>query len=397
MLKTLDQVKREKVDFLAPLKDPNSVGNQKEFAIKLCAEAQAVGLNLRDYLTWKIDARASANDNGAHLAELNGYEATLSYLNLPVREDIEQGVMLQAASNTFQTYPGTRILFPQVIDDVARWKYRQTNFEQIGNLVGSSRSIQGNEIHYMLVNADGSKFKRMRAIAEGGRIPIYTIQGSEQSVKIHKFGMGFELTYEFERRASIDLLTPYVARSEREVEMSKVWEATRILINGDGAFGAATEIAQSSYDTAVGTASTDGKISYQHLLAWLVARAKAGYPIDTVVGNYDAYLQWLMMFAVPTSSNGETQAESLARSGFRVAGVPLIDGVVQFALSSAAPANKLIGYSKADTLEQLDETGSQISENQKAIETQKTTYVKTENSGFRLVFEDTRSVYDFGN
>jgi hypothetical protein len=79
-----------------------------------------------------------------------------------------------------------------------------------------------------------------------------------------------------------------------------------------------------------------------------------------VVGNWDAYIQWLMMFAVPTSANVRTDAENLAAAGFKVAGVPLLNGVVNFALSSTMPANQLLGMSKGETLEELIEAGSII-------------------------------------
>lgn len=394
----LHEVKREKPEWLKPLVDKDNPEAGRAFAAKLCSDAKALGLSLKDYLTYKIDASA-VNDNRfvADGKPLNGYEATLSYLNLPVRNDIESGVMLQAASNTFQTFPGTRILFPQVVDDIARFTYRQTSFERVESLVGNTRTINGNELLYLVVNDDGTEYRRARAIAEGGKIPVYSIQATEQSVKIWKFGMGYETTYEFERRASVDLLTPYVARANREIEMSKVWVATQVLINGDGAWGAASEVDQSSFDGALTGTATDGVLSYKHLLAWLVSRAKAGTPVDTVAGNFDAYLQWIMMFALPQANQGQPVTDTLARAGFKVGGLPILEGTINFALTSAAPANKLIGFSKADTLEELVENGSQITENERMIRNQKVVYTQTENSGFRLVFGDTREVFDFGN
>lgn len=400
MRTNLATVERVGVEFLAPLRDPNSAGNQREFAMKLVAQARDCGLSMREFLTLKIDPSKSAtpaqfaNDN----QRLSGYEAALAYLNLPVRDCLREGVMLQAAANTFQTFPGTRVLFPEVVDDVARFKFRQTPFERLDPMLGNTRTIDGNEMLMMVVEDAAADYRKARAVSEGGRFPIHSIRGTDKSVKIWKFGLGWEFTYEFERRASLDIMTPYALKSEREIERAKVETATSILINGDGNYGAATEIDQSTYNSKVGApAATNGQISYRHLLAWLVARAQAGFPIDTVVGNFDAYLQWLMMFATPTANSGEQQAETLARAGFQVRGVPILQGSVDFVLSSTAPANKLIGYSRADTLEQLIETGSQITENERSIKTQRVTYVRSENSGFRLVFDETRSVYDFGN
>jgi hypothetical protein len=395
-MKPLHLLQREATNFLAPLKSNNHTEG-KDFAARLIQEAQEYGLNLRDYLRVKIDPTKC--ENAAQLAALkmNGYEAALSALGLPVANDIDAGIMLQAGADVFQTFPGTRIIFPQVIDDIVRYRYKQTQFEQVSNIVSQSRTINGVEMISVVVDDKAADYQGQRAISEGGPVPIYQIKAGEQAVRIWKFGMGWEYTYEFARRISLDLLTPYAMKTERETERSKVWAATNMLVNGDGVQGAAPEVDQSSFNTSVGTNATNGKISYQHLLAWLVSRAQSGNPIDTVVGNYDAYLQWLLMFAVPQTNSGESQAETLARTGFMVRGVPILTGTVDFVLSAAAPANKLIGFSKADTIEELIESGSQIQESEQLIRVQKWTYVRTENAGFRLIFGDTRSVFDFGN
>jgi hypothetical protein len=91
-----------------------------------------------------------------------------------------------------------------------------------------------------------------------------------------------------------------------------------------------------------------------------------------------------------------TEADQLARSGFNVGGVPILTGSVNFQLSTSAPANKLIGYSVADTMEQQIEANSLIEESDRSISTQEVTYVKSENSGFRIVFDKTRDVFDLG-
>jgi hypothetical protein len=73
-----------------------------------------------------------------------------------------------------------------------------------------------------------------------------------------------------------------------------------------------------------------------------------------------------------------------------------VNGVINFALSSTAAATTLIGYSKGDTVEELIEAGSLISESETAIQNQSVTYVRTENTGYRLPFADTRSIFNFG-
>jgi len=76
--------------------------------------------------------------------------------------------------------------------------------------------------------------------------------------------------------------------------------------------------------------------------------------------------------------------------------VPLINGVVNFALSSTMTASQLLGMSKGDSLEELVEAGSTINESERAILNQSITYVKTLNAGYKLAFGDTRSIFNYG-
>lgn len=388
----LTEVRRRPLQELAGLR-AQSAHESVETARRLISEAREFGLNVRDYLELAIDVPSSEqaeryrDSNGF----LNGYEATLAMLNLPVANDFQRGIVLDAASDTFQTYPGTRALFPAVVDDLVQWRYRQEQLENTSALVSQSRTISGVEMLTTIVDDKEDDYQTVKAVAEFGRVPVKTIRSAEQTVKFYKHGGGYRISYEFQRRARLDMLTPYQNRMARETERSKVWTATGILMNGDGVNPAASVKNQSTFDSS----ATAGKISYRGLLGWLISRAKAGTPIDTVVGNWDAYLEWLLMFAIPKSNATRTDAEMLAATGFQVGGVPILTGVVNFALSSAVPAGQLIGFSKGDTLEELIEAGSNIDESERAITNQSITYVKTENTGYKLAFPDTREIYDF--
>lgn len=392
-MKPLSEVKRRGVEEVLKLRSENK-GESVAAAQNLIGEARDFGLNLREFLDLAIDPRLSEKPENYRDANgfLTGYEATLSALNLPVRDTFTQGIVLDAASDTFQTYPGTRALFPQVIDDVVQWRYRQDQLESSAALVSQSRTISGTEMLTTVVNDSGDDYDGVAAVAELGRVPVRTIRTSEHSVKIWKHGGGIRVSYEFQRRARLDLLTPFQVRQARELERSKVSVATSILVNGDAVNPAATSVNQTSF--VAGAAAN--KIHREALLRWLVARAKAGTPVDTVVGNWDAYVEWLLMFSVPTANAGKTDAEVVAASGFQLGGVPLLNGTVNFALSSAAPANRLIGFSKGDTLEELIEAGSDINESERAITNQSITYVKTQNTGYKLAFPDTREIYNYG-
>lgn len=388
----LNQIQRRGVQTLATLRSEDPFASAQA-GRALLAEARDFGLNIRDYLDLAIDVPGSDNPERYQDSNgfLTGYEAALATLQLPVQDNYTRGVVLEAASDTFQTFPGTRAVFPPVVDDLVRYKYRQEQLENTAAIVAQSRTINGVEMISTVVDDKEADYQVVSAVAELGRIPVKTIRTGETSVKIWKHGGGYRISYEFQRRQRLDLLTPFQVRMARETERSKVWMATNVLINGDGVNPAASIVTQSSFDGA----AVDNKLHYRGLLGWFIARAKAGTPVDTVVGNWDAYLEWLLMFSLPTTSNNTTDAQRLAATGFQIAGVPILTGVVNFALSSGVPAGQLIGISKGDTLEELVEAGSDIEESERAIQNQSITFVKTENSGYKLAFPDTRSIYNF--
>lgn len=377
---------------LAGLRDPESRSKSKEAGLKLVQSAKDSGLCMKDYLTLAIDPTKSETPRRYECADgvLDGFEAALAHLQLPFRDDFKNGVMLQAASDTFQTFPGTRAMFPEVIDSMLRWKNRQDQIEKVEPMVAQSRTIQGTEMISTAVE-DDSKDRGTFSISEFGQIPVRTLRTSQSAVGIFKHGSGIRTSYEFERRAGLDLLTPFAARVARELEISKVKAATNVLINGDGINGAATAINFSDSSiggVAVGTTALSAQ--YKPFAKWLVARAKAGLPIDTLVANFDIYLELLFMFT-PTV-NGVSVAEAMqTRTGVNL-NLPVLGGNVNFVLSSSMPANKILGYSKADTLEELIEAGSTISENERSMENQSVLYTRTENSGYKLAFADTRSL-----
>lgn len=369
----------------------------REAGMSLVRAAASFGLSVRDYLTLSIDPRMS--ENASRFDGFNGFECALAMLNLPVRNDFQNGVTLQAASNTFQTYEGTRAMFPEVVDEMMRWANRFDIIEQVAPLVSNSRTITGPELVSIVVDPENDPDSfRTSTVSEAGRIPVRSIRTTENSVKIWKHGSGYQTTYEFSRRASLDLLTPFAARTQRELERSKVRAAVRVALNGDGVHGAAPVKTQASFS---GTQS--GKIEYKPLLKWLVSRAKAGVPVDLVIGNWDAYVEWLMLFMAPTVQkiaagegvSQETAAEMLARTGTQLAQLPVLNFNVGFALASDMPDGQLLGITKAETLEELVEANSMISESEQSIRNQTITYVKTQSTGYKLAFGDTREIYDY--
>jgi hypothetical protein len=357
----------------------------------LVAKAKKAQLCLPDYLRLAVDV----NTGDMKDSKLDGYEASLAHLNLPIRDDFQHGVLLEAAAETFQTYPGTRALFPVVIDDIVQWKYRQDQIESIDPIIGQTRTINGTELLTTVVDDKAGDYQVVGVIAEASNIPTRSIRTSERSVKIYKFGGGYEFTYEFERRARLDLITPFAMRNKREMAIAQVAMATATLLNGDGVAPAAPVVTATSLAAAMPAPPTivAGRLNWEIFLSWVISRAKIGVPIDTVIGGWDMYLEWLRMFQSPQSNAGISQGQILANAGVHAAiANPSFGFNVNFALSSSMPAGKLLGIIKAETLDEIVENGSDIEEAIRSMDTQTIKYVRTTNRGYKLNFSDTRSV-----
>ncbi len=359
--------------------------------LKLVRDAQSYGLSMRDYLTLAVAPDKS--ENRALYAGLNGYEATKLALNLPHANDFERGVFSQAASNTFQTYAGTRALFPEIVDDMLKAKTRLEVAENIASLVSQSRTIDGSEMITTYMEDDADQ-RKTYTVSELGRVPMRSVRTSQNTVGLGKRGSGIEISYEFARRASLDILTPFAARILRDAELSKVSAATNILINGDGVNNPAAVI---NFSTFAGSVQTEISASnYKALSKFLMKRAKDGFPVDTLVCNYDMYVDLMFLYAPTISGNGSVPM-AMGEMGAPVINTRMnaLNGLnLNISLSSAVPAGKIICMAKNECIEELIEANSNISESERSIIDQSIKYVKTETTGYKLAIPEARVVLD---
>lgn len=398
-IRPLTEIKRVPLNVLLADIQGDDQHRSAQAGLKLCQDAKSFGVNLRDYLTLAVDVRASHEEinsqkiNRFQTAEgqfMNGYEAALMQLNLPIKSDFSNGILLEAASDSFNFKPGTRVLFPEVVDDMMRWQNRMDQMESTEGMVAQSRTIRGVELVTKAIMLDDAEARSTGIIAEFGNIPVYSLSSTENAVKFYKFGSAIRTSYEFERRVTMDILTPYASRVERQLQLGKVKALTSLLINGDNNYGAAPVVNLSAYGADFNGGKTL-KDNYVALMKFLVTRAKNGVPVDTVVGNLDQYLELFLMF-LPVQGNKSVAEHLQEQGGPRVSlTLPLMNNVT-FRLSSDVPADTLICYSRADTAEELIEASSDIRESEQAVKNQSITYVRTQNAGYKLVFGDTRTV-----
>lgn len=378
-IRNLDELQKRSVkDVIAGLDSVDQTVSNTA-ALGILREARSFGLGVKDYLI-----AASTTEN-----EMNGYEQALMHLNIPVRKSMENAVDLRAASDTFGTKTGTRILFPDVLMDIVKWTTGQDTIVNTASIVAQTRTIQGNSAILMDLIDPGDDSTAMFQIAEGGEIPMRKITTSERNVKMYKVGHGYEFTYEFARRANIDILTPYVNRINRQFEIDKVKYATAILVNGDGVAAAITVDAETSYG------GTNGALDWKSLFNWLVARAAAGYPIDTVIGNYATYGDFVGLFIPTVNTQNIPQAMEKVGGPALAPGLSFMNYKINFAISNTVAASTLIGEIKPETIEELNEAGSDIQETDRLITTQKVQFVRTLTVGYNLVTPAARRGFSY--
>lgn len=351
---------------------------------RILREAQSFGLPLKKYLEAKVETGDS---------QLSGFETALHFMNLPVREDIKNHLNLQCATEVFQTQPGSRLLFPEVVLDMVKWKTPQDQIVTVEPLIAQSRTVaSANQIIYNteLEGTEADSFN-MFQLAEGGEIPIRKINATNTSVKFFKVGQGYEFTYEFQRRVALDILTPYINRVNRQFEIDKVRYATSILVNGDGVASGITVDNETTYG------GVNGTLDWKSLFKWLVDRAAAGYPVDVLVGNYATYGDFMAMFMPTTGNTGIPQAMNAIGAPNLIPGLSFMNGSIAFAISNTVAATTLLGITKGETLEELVEANSDIVENDRNIVNQKIRFVRTLNIGYNLVTPSARRGFSYAS
>lgn len=388
MFLNLSQIKRQSPkDFCANLKSSDAtVGLSAAKAIS--DDATRYGISLRDYFNASIEVPAEL----VALGITSGYEAALVELNIPVKNDFANHVSMLAAADTFATQPGTRLLFPEVVMDMIKWKTGELDqFISVKPLIAQTRTVQGtNELINIELDDTGVDLS-MNTVAEGANIPMVNITQSQRAVKFYKVGKGYRFTYEFARRASIDILTPFVNRMNRTFEIDKVTHATSILINGDNVAGAVTADAETAYG------GTNGVLDFKSFMKWLMARMAAGYPVETLAMNYATYADFLGLF---TPTLGQTsEIESLgAKAGISVAAVNLLGNLkLKPVIAPNVGASTILGINQAETLEELVEAGSDITENQRIIRNQHVEFVRTINIGYNLTSPNSRRSFVYAS
>ena len=279
-----------------------------------------------------------------------------------------------------------KILFPEY---VARTLVQaMTEFPIFNYLVATRTPIDSNVYKASYLDwddADNKKAVEMRRVTEAADLPLARIKLGDTAITLYKYGRAVEASYEALRRMSLELFERHINRIGTEAANNKVSEILTVIKDGDGNSNAAPKHKAKDFDSQSGAVLTK--------TAWIKFLLKFyPYGCDTVVANEDGLLQILeVLYPAPTVAS---KMDELLAKGLNVSTTLPQDLVVNTTLlynpniAQIGGKEAIYGLNRSNTIEEIFEVGSTISEADKFIRNQTQILTISENSGFRKIFKD---------
>lgn len=237
--------------------------------------------------------------------KLDAFERQLQRYGIVVKSIPEQGIYAStieqflkagatenyADNQPLQTgVPGSTILFPEFISRVARMALLKDQDYDVNNLLATTRTIVGTTYKELWIDTtagqsdqpDGTQYE-MGRVGEFGTFPRVQIKWEESAKTVYKRGVQIDMSYEFQREASIDILSIVIQRIMMSQSVSLFKKAI------DTAFNGTTVVESSSLDAG----ATGGVINYEAWIKWTASFAP--YNVDTYYCSLNTALKIIMM------------------------------------------------------------------------------------------------------
>lgn len=346
---------------------------------------------------------------------LSAFERQLQLNGIIVKSSPELGLYSSPGEYFFQSdRPGSAILFPVLLQKTALWT-KLRNFVDINKIVATTRTISGTTA-YTTLNIDDSAItggilsggtqtatahgRRFR-VDQRGNFPAVSIGWSEKTNAVTKHGVQLNWTYEFVRRASIELMQTVVARIMLQDQIELFNEAVSIIINGDGVANPAcdtktfkkTAAGATAYQIVDADTTAAGQLTYSGWLKF-IGNARP-YSFDAVFGNLDTLVKFVTMQR-PTMDPAQviTNLLEAKNQGTAKLDTPLFPNVTLY-LADNMPADKLLAVDTSFALERVIELGSDLKEVERVIQNQTEAMVISISDNISKLFKDAAQLLDF--
>lgn len=380
---------------LAKLRE-GTVEEQQAHAVALLRDAQESGLSLSALIDRHVDPHHKDANKAFSGLQLSGHQAIFALNGTPLNKNSEEASARLSATGDMFTTGGMKVLLPLLIDNLTREVQSAPLLERVEDLVANTRQTAGNEmITEIILDKDTDDSYSSFRISEGGKIPVRKLKATNMGVKFYKIGSGIEMTYEVARRVGPQAMILMANRQAFERTQTEARLAVQTLLEGDSVHPAAPTVTLQSFD---GLANGKLRNRAEGFLKWLMAAAKAGRPIDTLVVSHSTWFELTALFPIQNTANvpgvglgvGNTFGANFTVANGMSMGFTIV-------LSSEMEENRILGYRKPETMERLIETGSQISESETAIRNQSVLVTNTINSGYAIHYHQSREVLTWVN
>lgn len=338
---------------------------------------------------------------------LSAFDRQLQLNGIVVQSRPDLGLYSSSGEYFFQSdRPGSAILFPVLLQKTALWTKLKA-FVDINKIVATTRTITGTSA-YSALSIDDSAITGISQTAHGrrfrvdqrGNFPAVSIGWSEKTNAVTKHGVQLNWTYEFVRRASIELMQTVVARIMIQDQLELFNEAVNVIINGDGSANPPCAVktlkktaAGATANQIVTDATAAGELTYATWLKFI--GNSRPYTFNAVFGNLDTLVKFVTM-SRPTMDPAEiiTNLLEAKNQGTAKLETPLFPNVTLF-LADAMPADKLLAVDTSFALERVIELGSDLKEVERVIQNQTEAMVISIADNVSKIFNEAAQLLDF--
>lgn len=333
---------------------------------------------------------------------LDAYERQLKRFGITVRSQPEKGIYASTieqflkASETYannqplQTgVPSSAILFPEFVSRTARMAMLSNTDYDVSNLLSTTRVINGSTYKELWIDTTPGQNDQpnlnkyeMGRVGEFGTFPRTQITWAESAKSVFKRGVQVDMSYEFQREATVDILSIVISRIMLSQSRSLFTKAL------DKAFNGAPVVQSSTLDAT----SIGGKLTYEAWLKWTASFDV--YTCDTYYMSLNTAVKVIMMekpnidpvaMMASLKQGPVSQTIQVARGLWKnVTIFPLTDGSIA--------DDYILTFDKMYALERVIQAGTDIQESERIITQQFDSVVISVADEISLIFDDSRFV-----
>lgn len=339
--------------------------------------------------------RINPSQAGQHL---DAYERQLQRFGIMTKTDVGQGLYastIEGFLNASKDYnfenqplqrdPASTILFPEYISKVARQGLLKDTDYDMNQIIGSTRVIQGttykdfwiDQVPGQQDSVDTAKYAMGRT-TEFGTFPRVKIGWAETAKSLYKRGVQIDMSYEFQREASMDILNKVIERIMMSQRIDLFKKAMSIAYNGT------TAVESNTLDVA----ATGGVLTYEAWLKWTASFAP--YSPDTYYCHINTAIKVIMMdkpnidpvsVMASLEQGPVTQSIQVSRGVWKNVTIwPFTDDTL--------PEDYIMTLDKSYALERVVQAGTDLQETEKIITQQFDSIVISISDEIAKVFTD---------